>query len=80
MNYYVFTIEQVYNSEGKLGEYATKSDTQTTRKAADIMFLDKCKTITQDLSENGHAYAKVWTTNSEGVIVDSREIGVHQEI
>lgn len=79
MNYYVFTIEQVYN-DGKLGEYATKSDTQTTRKAADIMFLDKCKTITQDLSDNGHAYAKVWTTNSEGVIVDSREIGVHQEI
>ena len=79
MNFYVFTIEQVYNN-GKLGEYATKSDTKTSRKAADIEFLDKCSAITKDLSENGHAYAKVWTTNAEGVIVDSREIGVHQEI
>ena len=33
MKYYVFTIEQVYN-DGVLGEYATKSDAQDTRKAA----------------------------------------------
>lgn len=79
MGFYVFTIEQVYN-DGTLGEYATKSDRQANRKAADILFLDKCSAITKDLSENGHAYAKVWTTNSEGVIVDSREIGTHQEI
>ena len=79
MNYYVFTIEQVYNN-GKLGEYATKSDTQTTRKAADSLFLEKCKGINDDLSDNGHAYGKVFTTDAEGIIVDEREIGEHQEI
>ena len=56
MKYYVFTIEQVYN-DGNLGEYATKSDAQETRKAADSLFYTKCKNINDDLSPNGHAYA-----------------------
>ena len=78
MNYYVFTIEQIHNDD-KLVEYATKSDTQPTRKSADIMFLDKCKSITADLSDNGHTYAKVWTTDAKGIIVDSREMGTYVE-
>ena len=80
MNYYVFTIEQVHSDGGKFGEYATKSDTQKTRKAADSLFLQKSKDINDDLSENGHQYGKVWTTNSKGTIVDSREIGEYIEV
>lgn len=80
MNYYVFTIEQLHGEGGALGEYATKSDTQATRKAADSLFLSKAKAINDDLSENGHQYAKVWTTDSKGIIVDSREIGEYVEV
>lgn len=79
MNYYVFTIEQLYDEKGKIGEYATKSDTQTSRKAADSLFLSKAKAINDDLSDKGHTYAKIWTTDSKGIIVDSREIGQYVE-
>ena len=79
MSYYVFTIEQVYGAEGAVSEYATKSDEQKTRKSADSLFLTKCKNINDDLSPNGHAYAKVWTTNSKGQIVDEREMGTYVE-
>ena len=78
MNYYVFTIEQLYGENG-MSEYATKSDTQTSRKSADSLFLSKCKSINDDLSASGHAYAKVWTTDSTGIIVDHREIGTYIE-
>lgn len=79
MNYYVFTIEQLHADGGKYSEYATKSDTQTTRKAADSLFLSKAKAINDDLSDSGHTYAKVYTTDSKGIIVDSREIGEYVE-
>ena len=78
MKYYVFTIEQVYN-DGKLGEYATKSDAQATRKAADSLFFDKCKAINDDLSENGHAYAYVWIMGTDGKIKDDQTIGERVE-
>ena len=79
MKYYVFTIEQLHAEGGKFSEYATKSDTQATRKAADSLFLSKAKGINDDLSDNGHQYGKVWTTNSKGIIVDSREMGEYIE-
>lgn len=75
MKFYVFTIEQLHNDSGDLVEYATKSDTQNSRKSADSLFLQKAKAINDDLSEKGHTYAKVFTTDSTGVIVDHREIG-----
>lgn len=78
MKYYVFTIEQVYNA-GTLGEYATKSDAQNTRKAADSLFFDKCKAINDDLSENGHAYAYVWIQGTDGKIKDDQTIGTRVE-
>lgn len=80
MKYYVFTIEQVHGEGTAIGEYATKSDTQNTRKAADSLFLEKAKGINDDLSDKGHTYGKVWTTDSKGIIVDSREIGEYVEV
>lgn len=80
MNYYVFTIEQLHGEGTALVEYATKSDTQPSRKAADSLFLSKAKGINDDLSDNGHTYGKVWTTDSKGIIVDSREIGEYVEV
>ena len=77
MKYYVFTIEQLHGEGDALVEYATKSDTQANRKAADSLFLSKAKAINDDLSDKGHTYAKVWTTDSTGIIVDSREIGTY---
>lgn len=79
MKYYVFTIEQVYN-DGKLGEYATKSDAQATRKAADSLFFDKCKAINDDLSANGHAYAYVYIMGTDGKIKDDQVIGERVEV
>lgn len=80
MKYYVFTIEQLHGDNDALVEYATKSDTQNTRKSADSLFLSKAKAINDDLSDKGHTYAKVWTTDSKGIIVDSREIGQYVEV
>ena len=73
--------EHINSVENDLSEIEQKvNDNEIVISSAFNDLNDRMLDINDDISASGHAYAKVWTMNSEGKIVDEREIGVHQEI
>ena len=74
MKYYVFSVEQLHNSEGKLIEYATKSDA-LSQQGAMTAFYDKCSAVNKDLSDNGHTFMDIKVVNSMGGIVKRDQLG-----
>lgn len=79
MKYYVFSIEQVHGSEESLNEYATKSDSYDTEKAARTAYYNKLSAVNADLSPNGHSYMKIKLEDSKGNILKKDELGEYIE-
>lgn len=76
MFYYVLTKEQIYNDNGTLSEYATKSD-PTTEKQATTAYYNKLGAVNADLGPKGHSFMSIKLENSLGGIEKEDSLGAY---
>lgn len=75
MQFYINTIEQIKDEEGKLSEYG-KSEKVADYETALSKFYTKLANVSADLGKN-HAYMHIQIVNSEGFVNKTEIIGTY---
>ena len=77
MQYYINTIEQTKDSEGKLAEYG-KSEKVSDYNTALSKFYTKLSNVSADIGKN-HTYMHISIVNSQGFENKSDTVGTYEE-
>ena len=75
MQFYINTIEQVKDEEGKLSEYS-KSEKVADYNSALSKFYKKLSDVSADIEKN-HTYMHIQIVNSEGFVNKTEIIGTY---
>ena len=81
MKYYVVSIEQIYDKDGNLAEYAGQPTKHNSLEDALTKFYTKCAEIVNSLGTepNNHTYADIRILNSYGGEEKRDTIGTYVE-
>ena len=81
MKYYVVAIEQIYDKDGQLSEYAGQPTKHNSLEDALTKYYTKCAEIANSLGTepNNHTYANLRVLNSEGGLEKLDTIGTYVE-
>lgn len=77
MQYYINTIEQTKDSEGKLSEYG-KSEKVSDYNTALSKFYTKLSNVSADIGKN-HTYMHISIVNSQGFENKTDTVGTYEE-
>ena len=77
MKYYVVAIEQIYDKDGVLSEYAPAVKKYDTFQSAEVSFLSRASEIANSIGEGAskHTYGNLRILNSEGGLEREYKIG-----